>query len=89
VTLPLIAALSRMSRAQRERVDALFGDPTPGDASIAEVVGIVAECGGLEFARRTGEEFASEAEAALADVPASEVRQALEDALAYVMDRRA
>jgi octaprenyl-diphosphate synthase len=89
VTLPLIAALPRMSRAQRERVDALFGDPTPGDASIAEVVGIVAECGGLEFARRTGEEFASEAEAALADVPASEVRQALEDALAYVMDRRA
>ena len=89
VTLPLIAALSRMSRGQRQRVDALFSDPMPGDVLIAEVVGIVTECGGLEFARRTGEEFASEAEEALGDLPASEVRQALEDALAFVMDRRA
>lgn len=88
VTLPLIAALPQMSRAQRERVEALFGDPTPSDASIAEVVGIVTECGGLDFARQKGEEFAGEAEEALSDLPASEVRQALFDALGYVMDRR-
>lgn len=89
VTLPLIAALPQMSRAQRARVDALFDDPTPSDAAIAEVVGIVTECGGLESARRKGEEFASEAEEALGDLPASEIRQSLEDALAFVMDRRA
>lgn len=89
VTLPLIAALSRMSRPQRQQVDALFAAPTPSDAAIAEVVGIVTECGGLEFAREKGEEFASEAQEALAGVPASEVRQSLEDALAFVMDRRA
>ncbi|MEX2181771.1 MAG: polyprenyl synthetase family protein [Gemmatimonadaceae bacterium] len=89
VTLPLIAALGQMSRAQRARVDALFADPTPGDATIAEVVGIVAECGGLDYARRTGEKFAQLAEEALDGVPESEVRQSLVDALAYVMDRRA
>lgn len=89
VTLPLISALARMSRAQRERVDALFADATPSDASIAEVVGIVTECGGLEYARRQGERFAAEAEEALEDLPASDVRTALEDALAFVMDRRA
>jgi len=89
VTLPMIAALPRMSRSQRARVDALFADPTPGDAAIGEVVGIVTECGGLEFARRTGDRFASEAEEALTGLPASEVRQSLEDALAFVMDRRA
>jgi octaprenyl-diphosphate synthase len=88
VTLPLIAALPQMSRAQRAQVDALFADPTPGDAGITEVVGIVAACGGLDFARRTGEQFAQEAEEALTGVPDSEVRQALVDALAYVMDRR-
>lgn len=88
VTLPLIAALPQMSTAQRRRVDALFADPTPGDAAIAEVVGIVTECGGLEYARRKGEEFAQEAEAALTDLPPSEVRQSLLDALGYVMDRR-
>lgn len=89
VTLPLIAALPRMSRAQRQRVDALFADPTPRDAAIAEVVGIVGECGGLEYARAQGERFAAEAEAALSGLPPSEVSQALMDALGYVMDRRA
>jgi len=89
VTLPLIAALPRMSRAQRAQVDALFADPTPSDASIAEVVGIVTECGGLDYARRQGEQYADEAEGALAGLPASEVRQSLYDALAFVMERRA
>ncbi len=88
VTLPLIAALPRMSAAQRQLVDALFADPLPGDAAIAEVVGIVTECGGLDYARRKGEEFAQEAEAALATLPVSDVRQSLVDALGYVMDRR-
>ncbi len=88
VTLPLITALPRMSRAQRERVERLFADPTPGDAAIAEVVGIVTECGGLEHARLKGEQFAQEAEEALSGLPASDVRQSLFDALGYVMDRR-
>lgn len=89
VTLPLIAALPRLSRAQRQQVDALFADPTPSDGAIAEVVGIVTESGGLEYARLEGERFASEAEEALAGLPASDVKQSLSDALAYVMDRRA
>ena len=89
VTLPLIAALPRMSRAQRVQVDTLFTDPAPADAAIAEVVGIVSECGGLDYARAQGERYAAEAEEALDDVPASEVKQSLSDALAYVMDRRA
>lgn len=89
VTLPLIHALPRMSTAQRGVVDALFADATPSDASIAEVVGIVTECGGLEYARAEGERFAAAAEGALSDLPESDVKQALADALAYVMDRRA
>jgi octaprenyl-diphosphate synthase len=89
VTLPLIAALPRLSRAERQRVDTLFADPTPSDALIAEVVGIVLESGGLEYARLEGERFASEAEEALAGLPASDVKQSLADALGYVMDRRA
>jgi octaprenyl-diphosphate synthase len=88
VTLPLIAAMPQMSRSQRERVEKLFADPTPSDGSIAEVVGIVTECGGLDFARQKGEEFAEEAEEALSGLPASDVRQSLFDVLGYVMDRR-
>jgi octaprenyl-diphosphate synthase len=88
VTLPLIAALPRMGPAARARVEALFADPTPSDEAIAEVVGIVSEAGGLEAARRTGEAFATEAAEALEALPPSEIRQALSDALGYVMERR-
>lgn len=88
VTLPLIAALPQMDAAQRGLVDALFADPSPSDELIAEVVATVSDCGGLDAARRKGEEFASEAADALAVIPASEVRQSLFDALGYVMDRR-
>jgi octaprenyl-diphosphate synthase len=88
VTLPLIAALPSMSPAARGVVDTLFDTAVPTDAQIAEVVGIVTESGGLDYARRKGEEFAQEAEEALAGVPASEARQSLADAIAYVLDRR-
>ncbi len=88
VTLPLIAALRQMSAAQRGLVDALFAAAEPDAAEIAEVVGIVAGCGGLEYARRRGEEFAQDAEESLAGLPDGEARQALADAITYVMDRR-
>ncbi|MBI3789951.1 MAG: polyprenyl synthetase family protein [Gemmatimonadetes bacterium] len=88
VTLPLIAALRTVGPAARARVEALFNASEPSDALVEEVVGIVAEAGGLEYARRRGEQYAQEAEAALATLPASPARSALADAIAYVMDRR-
>ena len=88
VTLPLIHALDGMPAPQRERVDALFAAPEPDDALIADVVALVAERGGIEYARQKGERFAHQAEEALRDVPEGEVRTALTDAIVYVMDRR-
>jgi octaprenyl-diphosphate synthase len=88
VTLPLIAALPRLTRAARGRVDALFADEAPSDELVAEVVGIVGEAGGLEYARQRGAQFAAEAREALAGLPASPIRASLEDAIVYVMERR-
>jgi octaprenyl-diphosphate synthase len=88
VTLPLIFALRTMSPGARRRVDALFANPDPDDAIIAEVVEIVREEGGLEYARRRGEEFAQEAEEALSSIPESVYRSALAESIGYVMDRR-
>ncbi len=88
VTLPLIAALPQMSAAQRALVDELFESAVPNDAQIAQVVRVVMECGGLDYARRKGEEFAHEADEALAGLPETEARQSLTDAIAYVLDRR-
>ena len=89
VTLPLIAALREMPASARARVDALFAEPEPGEGDIADVVSIVTEHGGLDYARRRGELFAQQAEEALSTLPESPARGALYDAIGYVMDRRA
>jgi len=88
VTLPLIAALPKATPARRARIDALFAAEAPDDDLILEVVGIVAEAGGIEYARRRGDEFAHAAEQALRPLPESPARAALADAISYVMDRR-
>jgi octaprenyl-diphosphate synthase len=88
VTLPLIAALREMPTSARETVDMLFATSSPEDALVADVISIVGEYGGLEYARRRGEQVAREAEEALATLPESPVRSSLLDAIGYVMDRR-
>jgi octaprenyl-diphosphate synthase len=88
VTLPLIGALPKLGAAARKRVELLFENESPPDALVAEVVGIVSESGGLDFARRRGAAFAEEANDALAKLPDTPVRAALADAIVYVMERR-
>jgi octaprenyl-diphosphate synthase len=88
VTLPLIAALPRLSPAGRRQVEALFATDVPTDEQIHDVVALVTEAGGIEAARRRGEQYASEADAALRGLPDTPARTALADAILYVMDRR-
>src|SRR5690242_16894763 len=88
VTLPLIAALPQLSPPERKRVDALFATEAPDDELIADVIEVVSKAGGIDYARRRGEQFALDAEEALRVLPESPVRSALTDAIAYVMDRR-
>ena len=88
VTLPLIAALPKLSPAGRRLVDRLFAEEEPTDAQVAEVISVVAEAGGIDAARRRGDQVLQEAEALVADLPESQVRTSLGDAIAYVMERR-
>jgi octaprenyl-diphosphate synthase len=88
VTLPLIAALREMPASARQRVERLFAEPSPDDALVADVVGIVIEYGGIEYAHRRGEQVTREAEEALTVLPESPARTALFDAIGYVLDRR-
>ena len=88
VTLPLIAALPRLSPAGRETVAALFATDAPSADQVAEVVTLVTEAGGIDAARQRGEQYAHEAEEALDGLPPTPARAALADAIPYVMDRR-
>lgn len=88
-TLPLIAALPNMPPNERAVVAELFRTPEPSNDLVARVIQIVRDGGGLDYARRRGEEYARRAEGALAQVSESAVKTALLDTVAYVMERRA
>lgn len=89
VTLPLIAALRTMPSSDRRRVETLFEAEEPSVDAVADVVSIVANSGGLEFARRRADEYAAMAREALESVPPGAARDALEAAIFYVMERHA
>jgi len=89
VTLPLIAALRVMPASARSRVESLFASDAPGDDAIGEVIGIVAENGGLEYARGMGSRYASEAVKALETLPETVARTALTESITYIMERHA
>ena len=87
VTLPLIAALRTMSASARREVEALFTTREPDEERLARVIEIVAENGGLEYARERGAQYGKQAQAALDGLPDTPAVAALSDAIAYAMDR--
>ena len=88
VTLPLIAALTRMNATGRRRVDALMQSPEPDDTQIADVIAAVAGAGGLEYARERALRLAQQADGELDLLQASPARDALRASITYVVDRR-
>jgi octaprenyl-diphosphate synthase len=88
VTLPLIAALREMPSSARGRVEALFASPEPDEDAIAEVVAIVRDHGGLEYARRRADQYSREAEEAVAELPDGPSKSSLMDSIGYVVERR-
>lgn len=88
VTLPLIAVLPELPEEEREEVEALFGDPDPDDGRVARVIEIVEDHGGVEYARRRGDEYAAGAREHLEELPAGPARRSLEGAVEYVVRRR-
>jgi octaprenyl-diphosphate synthase len=88
VTLPLIAALPKLSAAERQVVTRLMATADPSDAEVAEVIQLAEAAGGLEYARRRALDLAQQAETALAVLPPSPAREALRDCIAYAIERR-
>ena len=88
VTLPLIAALPRLSAGERQVVARLMATAAPTDAQVAEVIHLVEAAGGLDYARRRALDLAQQAEAELAALPVSTARESLRDSIAYAVERR-
>jgi geranylgeranyl pyrophosphate synthase len=77
-----------MNPGERTIAEDLMATVNPTDAQIHEVIAIVEERGGIEAARARAGQFAREAEAELDQIPASRARDALCDAVSYVVERR-
>jgi octaprenyl-diphosphate synthase len=88
VTLPLIAALPRLTATQRQVVTRLMTTADPTDAQVAEVIQLAEAAGGLDYARRRALELAQQADLELAVLPPSAAREALRDCIAYAVERR-
>ena len=88
VTLPLIAALPRLSEAGRRDVAQLMRTEQPSAEQVARVVELVAGAGGLEYARERAQRFAQIADAELDRLPSSPAREALRASITYVLERR-
>ncbi len=88
VTLPLIYALDRLTPAARAEVASLMKTAEPDDTQISRVIALVAEAGGLDYARGRGQRLAEGADQALDELPPSPARETLRDSITYVLDRR-
>ncbi len=88
VTLPLIAALPRLSEAGRRDVALLMRTEQPSAEQVARVVELVADAGGLEYARERAQRFAESADAELDRLPSSPARESLRASITYVLERR-
>ena len=88
MTLPLIAAMERMTEGERREVEDFFADPEPSDEGIARVIELSEERGGLEYAVAKALELGERAAEALEQLPEGEPRTALEAAVEYVVQRR-
>ena len=88
ITLPLIAALPRMSASERGMVEQLMQDPAPSDELLAAAIEIVEGRGGVAAARERAHELALRAEAELDKIPAGDARDSLSDCISYAVERR-
>ena len=88
VTLPLIAALSKMSEEDRRHVNRLMDTAEPSDGQITRVIDAVSEAGGFDYARGRALRLAEQADAELDALAPSPARDALRASITYVVDRR-
>lgn len=87
VTLPLIAAMPRMSSGERRQVETLMADPAPDDSTISAVIQIVDARGGIVAARERALQMAHCAEVELDEIPSGIARDALSASITYCVER--
>lgn len=87
ITLPLIYALGRKELPECEEMNKLAHKQELNDEEINQLVEFAKNAGGIDYAFRTMERLRQEAEALLADFPASDTVDAFKSIFSYIITR--
>lgn len=88
LTLPLIYALQQAKPSDKRYILGLIRRYHDRDDKVREVINFVRGSGGMEYARQKMLAYREEAFGLLNEFPASPVREALEDLVVYVTERK-
>jgi octaprenyl-diphosphate synthase len=87
VTLPLLYAIRNAPESERTELLTIINSYNYTDENIQKLISYAKEHGGIEYAYRKIEEIKLQAEALIAEVPNTEVREALEATVDYIVER--
>ncbi len=88
MTLPLIYALKQATSSERKKIIHTIKRHSNQPDKVKEVIAFVHQSGGLEYARQAMYDYRREAFELLHHFPPTPVRQALEDLVTFVTDRK-
>lgn len=88
MTLPLIHALKKANRSDRRRIISIIKHKSDQPAKVKEVIDFVNDSEGIAYAKAVMYQYRKEAFEILHQFPDSEARQALEDLVVFVTDRK-
>ncbi len=88
VTLPFIKALENASTMETIRIRHLMRKRKKKQSEIDEIVAFVHEKGGIKYARSIMDEYASEALQKLSTLPHSKDREAFENLIKFIIERK-
>lgn len=88
MTLPLIYALQHAEPAIKRRMIYIVKNNSNDRAKVNEVIGYVQQYGGIDYARKKMNEYKDEALKLLYSYPDTAARQAMEELVKYVIDRK-
>ncbi len=88
ITLPLLFVLRNSDPKEHKRIIRLIKRKNKNSAKVSELVKLVNEKGGIEYAKLKMEEFKNKAISAISEFPENEARQSLIELLEYITTRK-
>jgi octaprenyl-diphosphate synthase len=88
LTLPLIHTLSKSSWAERRKIINIVKNHSSDTKKVQQVISIVKEAGGLDYATKVMNEYMNEALDMLSKYPDSESRRSIEALVTYTIERK-